>query len=447
MKKLFLQISLFVYITGAFSQSLIQSGPMLGYSEMREVLIWIQTKSPAKVKAKYWVTTNSGTSYFTDEYQTQKDKAFTAKLIADQVQPDNNYSYEIYVNGKAQKFTYPLTFKSKPLWLYRKDAPDFKIALGSCAYVNDPAYDRPGEPYGGNYEIFTSIYQKKPDLMMWLGDNTYLRESDWDTQTGIFHRYTHTRSLPDMQPLLASTHHYAIWDDHDFGPNDSDGSFYNKASTRKTFELFWGNNVFGTNGLGSINSSFQWADCEFFLLDDRFYRTPNNLMEKDTLNSVMLGKEQSKWLIEALSASKSTFKFICVGGQFLNPSGDNPESFIKVKSEMKTILDAIAKNKVRGVMFLTGDRHFSDLTYLNREGTYTLYDFTVSPLGAKGYCPKNKEGEASYPRVEGSLLCNQRNFGMIEVSGNKEERQLRLVLYDVTGNEKFSKVIKAKDLK
>ena len=54
---------------------------------------------------------------------------------------------------------------------------------------------------------------KNPDFMLWLGDNTYLRESDWNSRTGFIKRYPHTRALSELQPLLASTHHYATWDD------------------------------------------------------------------------------------------------------------------------------------------------------------------------------------------------------------------------------------------
>ena len=98
--------------------------------------------------------------------------------------------------------------------------PDFRFVIGSCAYINDPPYDRPGEPYGGEYEIFEQIAAQRPDFMIWLGDNVYLREPDWNSEAGILYRYTHTRSLPQLQKLLRICPHYAIWDDHDFGPND-----------------------------------------------------------------------------------------------------------------------------------------------------------------------------------------------------------------------------------
>lgn len=414
----------------------IQSGPMLGYSQMREVLVWVQTTSDAKIKCKYWIKGNPSVYFMTDEYLTTKSEAYTAKLIADKVLPDNIYEYQILINNKIQNVDYPLTFQSKKQWLWRKDAPDFKFALGSCTYVNDSIYDRPGKGYGANYEIFDAIYQKKPDMMIWLGDNTYLREADWDTKTGIFHRYTHSRSLKEMQPLLGSTHHYAIWDDHDYGPNDSDRSFWNKNQTLEAFKLFWGNPSFGIGEMKGAITSFQWADCEFFMLDDRFYKNVTNTNEPCGI----LGKQQSQWLIEALSFSKAAFKFVVVGSQFLNPVSKT-EGFNQCMDEKKTILDAISTQKIKNVLFLTGDRHYSDLTYLNRNGDYTLYDFTVSPLTSGTSCAKDAETLAEYPRAEGSLICKQRNFGMIEVSGSKANRQIKLIIYDEKGVEKFSKII------
>lgn len=229
---------------------------MVGYSEMREALLWVQTKSSAKVQFSYWEQGNPNESHLTDAKITSKNNAFTAKLIADQVQPGKRYEYELRINDEPLKFSYPTTFQTQTLWQWRTDAPDFTMALGSCTYVNEPPYDCPGTPYGGEYQIFNAIHQQRPDAMLWLGDNTYLREVDWFTRTGILARYTHTRSLPEMQPLLASAHNFAIWDDHDFGPDNSDASFMQKDLTLEAFQLFWGNLTYGINGKRGTTSSF-----------------------------------------------------------------------------------------------------------------------------------------------------------------------------------------------
>ena len=111
--------------------------------------------------------------------------------------------------------------------------------------------------------------------MLWLGDNIYLREADWNTRTGIMYRYTHTRSLPEMQPLLASSINYAIWDDHDFGPNDADRSYHLKNTTLEAFKLFWANPTYGIVGDSGVATTFEWGDVQFFMLDNRYFRAPN----------------------------------------------------------------------------------------------------------------------------------------------------------------------------
>src|SRR5688500_13515381 len=159
--------------------------------------------------------------------------------------------------------------------MYRTDPPAYTVAIGSCAFVNEVPYDRAGDPYGGGYEIFESIAARRPDAMVWLGDNTYLREVDWDSPDGIAYRYAHTRSLPEIQRLLAIAPHYATWDDHDYGPNDSDRSYVLKSVSLNTFRRYWPNVTAGLPGVPGVFTRFQLADVEFFLLDDRFHRTPN----------------------------------------------------------------------------------------------------------------------------------------------------------------------------
>ncbi|HNE29493.1 MAG TPA: alkaline phosphatase family protein, partial [Saprospiraceae bacterium] len=166
-----------------FSQSsLLQSGPMLGYAEQKEVLLWAQTKKEATVQFDYWDLEKPAVIHRTAKVRTEKATAFTAKCIADELEPGRSYGYLLRINGKRVKLPYPTTFKTQTLWQWRTDPPAFTLATGSCFYVNETPYDRPGKPYGSDYQIMTSLAKEKPDLMLWLGDNTYTREPDWATR-------------------------------------------------------------------------------------------------------------------------------------------------------------------------------------------------------------------------------------------------------------------------
>jgi alkaline phosphatase D len=441
------QKRIFILLTGIFfignlnaQESLLQSGPMVGYADMREVLLWVQTNEAATVEFQYYEESAPDRRFETEEFRTNKKTAFTAKLIADQVEPGKKYKYELFINGAKVERPYPMRFQTQPLWQWRTEPPAFKIAVGSCFYVNDSPYDRPGEPYGGDYQTITSLYEKKPDVMLWLGDNTYLREPDWYTRTGIFYRYTHTRSLPELQPLLASTHHYATWDDHDFGPNNSDRSFGMKHMTLEAFRLFWGNPHFGVDGKPGTTFTFQWADVQFFMLDNRYYRTPNN---RKTGERTMLGEHQLQWLIDALVASNAPFKFVAIGGQVLNPVF-RFEKYTMFAGERDRLLKNIEEEGITGVVFLSGDIHRTELTRLNRRGTYPLYEITSSPLTAGTY--PAARNEPNYLRVEGTAV-NERNFVILDFFGPRTDRAMQVLCYNKDGKQKWTQTIKAKDLK
>lgn len=438
MKKLFLLfVVLSAFGTTIFAQkNLLQSGPMVGYSEMREVQLWVQTKAAATVQIEYWEQNVETTDTFrTEKRTTEKSSAFTAKLLADEVLPGKSYFYQLLINNKVVAFDYQLKFQSQTLWQWRMDPPNFKFALGSCVYISEERFDRPGKPYGSEYEIFESIADKSPDMMLWLGDNTYLREADWNTRTGILHRYTHTRSTPEMQRLLATCHNFAIWDDHDFGPNNSDRSFIHQDKTTEAFELFWANPTFGLpNSEKGVTSQFLFNDVEFFLLDNRTFKTNEKLKEGE---KTILGEAQLEWLIEALKNSFASFKMIAIGGQVLN-SEAVAENYANYAKEKAYLLRRLEEEKIKGVIFVTGDRHFTELSRVETESGFVMYDLTVSALtsGMNTYAKKEKNEN----RVKGTVVM-EHNFAMMEVTGKRKERVLNITIYGTEGKEIWSKKI------
>ena len=375
------------------TQATLQSGPMVGYSDMREVMLWVQTNRAARVQIRYHEAGKLEPAHLTNEVRTDPQMAFTAHLLANQVDPGKKYEYELLIEGQKVSLPYPTQFQTQPLWQWRTDPPTFSFGVGSCTYVNEPDTDRPGTPYGGGYEIFTSLSAKKPDFMLWTGDNTYTRETDWNSRTGIMRRYTHTRSLPEMQPLLANTHNYATWDDHDYGPDDSDRAYWLKPVTLEAFKLFWANPnfIFDTGCTGT----FFWNDCQFFLLDDRTFRAPDKM--PDGPAKAYYGDAQMQWLLDALTFSKATFKFIITGGQVVNPT-KTAETYAIYGTERAKLFTALAEANIPGVLFITGDRHHSILHKLDRTGTYPLYDLTISPLTSGPAQPTAEELKTAYVR-------------------------------------------------
>ncbi|MGB3542024.1 alkaline phosphatase D family protein, partial [Rubrivirga sp.] len=307
-------------------------------------------------------------------------------------------------------------------------------------------YDRPGDGYGGPTTIFGEIDALDPDLMLWLGDNTYLREVDWWSAEGIDYRFRHSRAEPELQPLLASAAHYATWDDHDYGPNDSDRSYVLKDAALDTFTRFWPSASRGISGVPGVFTHFQWADVDFFLLDDRYHRSPNNAPDGER---TILGRVQMQWLLDALTSSRAPFKVIANGGQILNPI-EVFETYANIApAERQFLLDEIARREIDGVVMVSGDRHHTELMRLERPGTYPLYEFTSSPLtaGASTYALREDSPEFVNPlRVEGTLVAGVRNFGTLTVEGERTDRTMTMRTYDLEGALLWKQSVRARDL-
>ena len=408
------------------------NGPMAGPPDLMETTIWMQCHGPCTANITYWPVAEPGKTVTTKLQTSDADRAHAMDFRLGPLVPGTNYNYSVSVDGTRITFADTLTFRTQTLWKHRTDPPPFKLALGSCTYINEPAYDRPGRSYGDSYGVFDAIAAKDPDVMLWLGDNVYLREPDWGSWSGFLHRYTHTRSTTEMQRLLRSTSHAAIWDDHDFGPNDGDASFVGAKMAREAFDIFWPNPTNGVPGVEGTTSMFSYYDADIFLMDDRTFRVPG---ENKTSEPAMLGSEQVEWLIRALKYSDASFKLVAVGSQVLNPAAVY-ENMSTIPKERDELLRRIEEEGIKGVVFLTGDRHFTELSTLQLKDGRTIYDLTTSPITSGPYAPK----ETNALRVEGTLV-DQRNFGTLEFSGAKGARTMLIRVFDNTGKQLWERAI------
>ena len=440
-----LVLAIFFGASDAFSQ--LTAGPMLGHVGLRSAKVWLQTEGSATVELSYWAVDGSGSESPTEARFTSRpvisdldfDGSATVELAG--LEPGTTYNYQVLVNGAVASGPDPLTLSTQPLWAYRTDPPELTLALGSCAYINETAYDRPGKPYGGGYEIFDAIADVQPDAMLWLGDNVYFREVDLEARSGMVHRYSHARRLPEMKRLLMACPQYATWDDHDFGPNDADRSYVLGDDARKVFNAFWANPSSGIPQLGEwggISTAFTIGDVDVFMLDNRTFRINHNVLTGD---SQVLGDDQINWLIAALRSSRAPFKLICLGGQMVSDCAVY-ENMAQFGAERDGILRRIKAENIHGVVFLTGDRHGSELSRVEFSRGHAALDFTCSPLTSRAY--DNSEEPNSF-RVEDTSV-GERNFGTLTISGPRKERVMTIRCHDTKGRALWEHSYAAKDL-
>lgn len=432
-------------ISGQEKPDCLHAGPMLGYAELNEASVWIQTKYPCRVQLRYWKAGHPRSSRLSDLVETNAGGDHIARFRLTGLQFGTEYDYELYLGGERVEIPHAGKLKTQPrvpdlgeLPAGGVDLPAFRVAAGSCAYVDDPLYDA-NAPHAGGFEIFDSIAKARPDVMLWLGDNVYFREADWLSEESMRARYRRDRAIPPIDRLLGSTRNYACWDDHDFGPNNSDGTFDGRQVAAKVFHDYWMNSPYSRQGAG-VHYRARWGDVEFFFVDQRTFRSPNAMQE--TPEKVMLGADQFRWLIESLRSSEAIFKIVVAGGQMMNPIAPY-EGWADFPYEQKRFIEALRKERIEGVMFLSGDRHHTELIRRDEEGLYPLYDLTSSPLTSKSHEVIAELNNSA--RVPGTLVT-QRNFATLVFEGRSNERTVTLTTYDVTGRPLWQRRIPAAEL-
>ncbi|MEE2789908.1 MAG: alkaline phosphatase D family protein [Myxococcota bacterium] len=438
-------VALLTMLPSADARNGLAAGPMVGYSTHREVVLWMRTDAPETVRVRYWTEGEAGRKSETRPQRTGGEDGRLVHVRIGQLVPGSVYEYEILLGAEQPVVVpraYPLRFQTQVIWHRRADPPPFVMAFGSCAYTNDAADDAPDKPYGGGYEIYESIRKTSPDLMLWLGDNVYFRPTDWSSRSGMFRRYARSRGLADLQPLLGSVHHYAVWDDHDYGPNDSNRSFVHKQDALDAFRSYWANPSYGLPDHPGVFGQFTWSDVDVFLIDNRYYRSASSAPR--TPDKTIVGQRQLQWLLDALSGSSAPFKIVAGGGQFLSPV-DRFEGYAQAPHEQRRLISEIVRRKIEGVVFLSGDRHHTELVRLDQVGFYPLYDFTSSPLTSRGAAATHDRD--SPIRVPETLVRKQRNFGLIRVDGPKNGRRMTMEARDTRGRLLWSHKIAASELR
>ena len=360
----------------------------------------------------YWTLLKNGNKNLfssSSEFTIMEDtlvSTYKKRYSAFQLKTKNNVPYELKILDQKGSMIYNK--------MVNADLRNDNVFLfGSCAFI-PYGFSRVYRPYKMN-RIYRTMAKEEVKKMFWLGDNIYLfPDYITSSQKRIYKSYLKVRKDRSLNTFLSSgIEHHAIWDDHDFGPNNSSGLFENASLTTASFINFW--NKFNVKDSG-IYEVVRYGKIDFFLMDTRTFYKVNE--------GSFLGSKQLDWLKESLLSSKAKFKFILFSNQVLNPK-TNHETINKgiYSKEKDILLDFIEKQSIVGVVFFSGDRHFSEIhKHTGTNLSYTLYDFTTSPLSSPRHRLFFKEEKKNIEtRVQGSFYSNKNYLKCTIQNENKQE--------------------------
>jgi alkaline phosphatase D len=314
-----------------------------------------------------------------------------------------------------------------------------KIAFGSCGHQNHPL------------PIFDVVVKHNPDLFIFLGDNIYGDTKNMDTLRA---KYQKLAIKPSYQNLKNNTRILATWDDHDYGWNDAGRHYPYKDESKEIFlDFFEEPKDSPRRNHKGIYTSYMFENkgkkLQIILLDNRTFRDDLRKYNGEPLDkrkyfykldyfphensdSTLLGEEQWAWLEKELE-KPADIRLIGSGTQF-SIEYNSYEAWVNFPHEQKRFLDLIKKTKANGIVFLTGDVHYAEISKLEVPGLYPIYDFTSSGLSSKWHFSTPNAN-----RIEGPVLEN--HFGLVTIDWKKKIPSIKMEVFDDTNNQRVEYTI------
>lgn len=265
------------------------------------------------------------------------------RVRVDGLQPEEQYALSVRVPGVPAPVELEVRTPPRPRAWGR-----LRFGVGSCARWDvQPVWDQ--------------VRAQKPEFFLWLGDNTYyLRRkgggADWDSVDRMLERHLRTRRIPNLLAAMQRMANYATWDDHDYGPNNSDRFWRLRAEARLVHRYMWANPGCG-EGEEGVYFRFRWGPVEFFLTDMRSFKDVRKSLPPE--RRTLFGARQLAWLRRGIEESDAALKVVA-GGQQLLLGYPYAEGWDQAAPEREAFLRWLARRRER-VLFLSGDIHVSEL--------------------------------------------------------------------------------------
>lgn len=258
--------------------------------------------------------------------------------------------------------TEPSAFADSPLIT---NNPVTLFTFGSC---NKESLPQP---------LWPAIQALQPQFFMWLGDAIY---GDTRDPKVLQEKYQIQLNQPDYRELLQTTPIIGTWDDHDYGSNNQGRTWKLKVIAQKYFLNFLGEplNSPRRQQKGVYTSYLigpPGQQVKIILLDTRYHKSDVRDEPAD-----ILGEQQWEWLTQELRSSPAQAHFVISSFSLLSPSLAGGEQWIDYSDSWRRWNDLLQSIQPKGLVILTGDRHFGGMLKRKMADGHTYFELMSSGL-------------------------------------------------------------------
>lgn len=264
--------------------------------------------------------------------------------------PRTTYQYALQVGGRLD------TTRSGRFRTFGEGPFSFRVALSGCAET------------GSTHPVFDAVRETHPDLFLHLGDLHYenIEATEPEPFRTAYHR---VHGSSPQAKLFRSTALAYVWDDHDYGPNNSSRQAPGRDAAQNVYREYVPHYDLAQEEQGPIHQAFTVGRVRFLLTDLRSARTPHDV--PDSLQT-MMGTQQKTWFKRQLKRAHDRDQLIVwvssvpwIGDP--DDSDDHWGGFAAERRELATYIDSIGVADQLTV--LSGDAHMVALD----DGTHNRY--------------------------------------------------------------------------
>ncbi|MGD9511893.1 MAG: alkaline phosphatase [Geminicoccaceae bacterium] len=354
----------------------------------------------------------------------------------------------------------------------RRVEPDFFIHSGDTIYADNPVF-----PEARTWDGKTWL---GPDGKPWRNLTIPEKEKVAETLHEFRMNYAYNLLDDNLRRFNASVPMYAQWDDHEVVDNwywelrkDQDQRFREgsvallAARSMRAFHDFMPTRLHPLEQ-DRIYTSFPYGpSLEVFRIDLRSYRGPNSDGMQTALSpeSRILGERQLAWLMQALAASRATWKVIAcdmpiglivwddwrsrTGAEAVAQGDMGPP--LGRELEFAELFHFVRDRNIRNLVWLTADVHYTaahryDPNRARFQDFTPFWEFVSGPLNAGTFGPNDLDatfgpevvfmkapepGQVNLPPSAGLQF-----FGQIDIDGRSEV--MTVSLKDASGATLFA---------
>lgn len=335
-----------------------------------------------------------------DVWQTPARTPTEADLVrfeVDGLDPDRTYDYVIEVDGDPDGGRGRGSFRTPA-----SGPASFRVVAASCARVDS------------NAAVFDAMAAEDPLLYLALGDLHYSNISRNDV--GAF-RVANDRMLtqPGQAALYRDVPVSYVWDDHDYGPNDSDAGSPSRDAARQAFREEVPSHRLVSDD-GAIHRAYTIGRVRFVVTDTRSERADGS----------MLGAEQLAWLQDELTSASRTHALVI----WMNPSpwigeaSSTGDGWSGYAEERRQIADTLAAAEVDNLLMVSGDAHMLAFD----DGSNSGYATDGSPgFPVFHAAALDRPGSVKGGPYSGGAFPGFGQYGVIDISDDGKTIEVELI--------------------